>query len=242
MPPALRDLVLAGLLLTRLPMPRLNSDAFEDEARAAWAYPIVGLAIGLLALLVGALARLIGLGDVAAAGLMLATLVITTGALHEDGLADTFDGLWGGQDRARRLEIMRDSRIGTYGVLALVLVTGLRWVALATVAPIAVVAAAMASRSAMVAVMAALPHARTDGQSARVGAPGGPVVALALGLGAAGTLIFVGLPGLLALLATALVVAGLAAIARRKIGGQTGDILGAVQVLSETALLLALIP
>ncbi|MEM8578904.1 MAG: adenosylcobinamide-GDP ribazoletransferase, partial [Pseudomonadota bacterium] len=110
--------LLAALLLSRLPLPRVPDAAFAEGARAVWAYPVVGLLLGAFAAGIGALAPTPVIG----AGLALAAMAMMTGALHEDGLADTADGLWGGQSRARRLEIMKDSRIGAYGVLALILV------------------------------------------------------------------------------------------------------------------------
>ena len=123
------DIATATALLTRLPVPFTADRA----AAAAWAYPVTGLFVATLAAAVASLALAFGLPPALAAGLVLAIQVIVTGAMHEDGLADSADGLWGGWTRARRLEIMRDSRIGTYGVLALVLVTGLRWAALTAI-------------------------------------------------------------------------------------------------------------
>ena len=107
--------------------------------------------------------------------------MITTGAMHEDGLADTVDGLWGGWTRDRRLEIMKDSHIGTYGVLALIVSAGLRWSVLAgllTLGAGPVVAIAVLSRASMPALMAALPNARGDGLAHKVGAPPPAVLAL----------------------------------------------------------------
>lgn len=239
----LRDMAVAVVLLSRLPMPALPRAAFADQARAAWAFPLVGLAIALPACALGWAALAVGLGAAAAAGLVLAAQVALTGAMHEDGLADTADGFWGGFDRARRLEIMRDSRIGAYGVIALVLGLGLRWTALAALLQAgawgAVIAAACLSRSALPVLMAALPPARTDGLSQAVGRvrPGiaGGAVVLALALALALT----GLPAMTAAVATGLALCGLAALARAKIGGQTGDVLGAAQQLAEIAALLA---
>ncbi len=99
-------------------------------ALAAWAYPLVGVVVGGLGAVTGALALWLGLPAPLAAGLVLLAMIAVTGALHEDGLADTADGFWGGWDRARRLEIMKDSQIGSYGVIALILSLGLRWSAL----------------------------------------------------------------------------------------------------------------
>lgn len=239
----LAEIGVALALLTRLPMPPLPSGAFDRPSRAAWAFPLVGALVGVLAGVVGLAAFGLGLPGAAAAGLALTAQIALTGALHEDGLADTADGLWGGGAPARRLEIMRDSRIGTYGVLALVLSLGMRWLALAALLPAgigALIAAAALSRGMLPALMTALPPARSDGLSRSVGAPGPGASAVAAGLGlllalaAAGPAILV--PALLA----AVLVAALGRLARRRIGGQTGDILGAAQQLAEIALLLGL--
>ena len=232
------DVPAAFVLLTRLPLPPLPDHAFAHGARAVWAYPLVGLVLGGIVAALGAVLSGLGLPAALVAGLMLAALVMLTGAMHEDGLADTGDGLWGGQTPARRLEIMKDSRIGTYGVLALVLSTGLRWLGYAEVSLAELVAALVLSRAAMPALMAALPHARTDGLSRAVERPGIGPVAIALGLAA---LIGIGLTGTGAVVAL-LVGAGaallMALLARAKIGGQTGDILGATQIVVEIAVLI----
>ena len=123
------DAVLALVLLTRLPLPHLPKDSFARQSRAVWAFPLAGLVVGGLATVMAAAALAVWPPAVAA-GLALAVQILVTGAMHEDGLADSADGLWGGFDRSRRLEIMKDSQIGTYGVLALVLSLGLRWLTL----------------------------------------------------------------------------------------------------------------
>ncbi len=239
----IRHLWLAAVLLTRLPLPRLPSTAFRDSPRAVWAYPLVGLLIGGIAVVVGQIALWLGLSSAIAAGLALGAMMLTTGAMHEDGLADTFDGLWGGQTRERRLEIMRDSHIGTYGVLALVLVTGLRWTALAALAGAgawpSILAAACLSRGVMSVLMTRLPHARADGLSHSVGRPQAVAAWGSAGIGFLATLILIGGAGLSAALIVGLLLFVTGTIAHKKIAGQTGDILGATQQLTETAVLLA---
>jgi len=242
---AAHDVAVALALLTRLPLPRLPSEAFARQAAAGWAYPLAGLAVAIPACALGGLAAGAGLPPAVAAGLVLAVQVMLTGAMHEDGLADSADGLWGGRDRARRLEIMKDSRIGSYGVLALVLATGLRWSALAGLVAAgawgAVIAAAVLSRAGLPALMAALPHARDGGLSHAVGRPGrGPALA-ALTLALILALIACGGSALTAMLWAALAVAATGALARAKLGGQTGDILGAGQQAAEIAALLGLL-
>lgn len=247
--PHLRDLPLALSLLSRLPVPVDHSRAGDRAAAAAWAYPLVGAGLAALA---GGLAwtlAALGLSPGPVAGAVLVLQVMITGALHEDGLADSADGLWGGWEPARRLEIMRDSRIGAYGVLALGLSLILRWACLVAILDAAgtggliaaLVAVGALSRGAMVAVMHVLPFARSDGLSRRVGAVPrwSALLACALALG-----ICAGLWGGMALAllalsggAAALIVG---ALAKARIGGQTGDILGATQQVAEIAALAVL--
>ncbi|MEO0378965.1 MAG: adenosylcobinamide-GDP ribazoletransferase [Pseudomonadota bacterium] len=234
------DVPAALVLLTRLPMPRLPDHAFAHGARAVWAYPLVGLILGIIVSAVAGLTSLLSLPTMLGAGLTLAALVMLTGAMHEDGLADTADGLWGGQDKVRRLEIMKDSRIGAYGVLALILAMGLRWLGLAEVTMPALIAALMISRAMMAPLMYALPHARDTGLAHSVGRPTVGSTVLALLIAALFALGLTGAPGLVALIIAGSVATGLAALARAKICGQTGDILGATQVCTEIAVLLTL--
>ncbi|MDF1718336.1 MAG: adenosylcobinamide-GDP ribazoletransferase [Antarcticimicrobium sp.] len=239
------DIAVALALLTRLPLPHLPAAALADQARSAWAWPLAGLAVAAPACLLGALAIGAGLPATISAGLVLVTQAMLSGAMHEDGLADSADGLWGGMTRERRLEIMRDSRIGSYGVLALILSAGLRWAALtgliAAGAWGAVLAAAVLSRAGMPALMAALPHARTDGLSHGVGRPGPGPVRGAVALAVALALVCTGWSALAAALCAALAVICVGMQARAQLGGQTGDILGAAQQIAEIAALLALL-
>ncbi len=236
----LRDLPTALVLLTRLPMPRLPDQAFDHGARAVWAYPVVGLILGLFASGVVWLTGVLSLPAVMGAGLTLAALVVLTGAMHEDGLADTADGLWGGHDPKRRLEIMKDSRIGAYGVLALVLAMGLRWVGLAEVTIAGLITALVISRALMAPLMFALPHARDTGLSHSVGRPSTPAMLIGMLIAAACAIVLSGGPGLLALIIAGVVAAGIGALAKAKIGGQTGDILGATQICTEITVLITL--
>jgi adenosylcobinamide-GDP ribazoletransferase len=206
----------------------------------------MGIAVGLPAGLAGMAVASAGLPGGLAAAATLAVSMALTGALHEDGLADCCDGFWGGRDRARRLEIMRDSRVGTYGVLALVLSVLARWVLLELALSQgnllgAAVVAGVTSRVPMVALAWRLIPAREDGLSRGVGRPSGRAAAVAMGMGALalatqGPAHAVFAAGL-AVAAAALV----AATARAKIGGQTGDVLGAAQQLTEIVVLAALV-
>ena len=245
------DLAAALRLLTRLPVPR-HLPVDPDGSRAGRAYPLVGLLIGSVGAAAFALAGFLGLPAVLCAPLALAATVAVSGALHEDGLADVADGFGGGGDRDRKLAIMRDSRIGTYGVLALLLSAGLRVAALAALgapalgAPAPVAAALPAvhalARALLPAVMLGLPLARRDGLAAATGKPRARDVFAALGLGIGAVWLLWGLGIALLLFAVAAAVAaGLSWLARRQVGGYTGDVLGAVEQAVETVLLLILV-
>ncbi|CUH39771.1 Cobalamin synthase [Jannaschia seosinensis] len=235
------DMISAAMLLTRLPV---RGEPTAPAARAAWAWPLVGLVVGLAAGLAGVAGWALGATPAVAATLVIAVSVLLTGALHEDGLADTADGLWGGAEPARRLEIMRDSRIGSYGVIALILLLLLRWSLIATAliqghVLFTVIAAAMVSRAAMAVLMRWQPHARADGLSHGTGRPPAHAVWIAVAL-AALALLPAGAHGLAAAALVAAALWALGRVARAKIGGQTGDLLGACQQISEVAVLVAL--
>ncbi len=244
------ELILATGFLTRLPVPDVP---YSDEAmaRATRLYPVVGLAIG--ATLAGVLWALSNLFPQPIAVLLtLAAGIRLTGALHEDGLADTGDGLGGGWTRAQALEIMRDSRIGTYGALALGLTLAIKATALAILplgwAMAALVAGHALGRVAILRVIATLAYARPQGAGdfldrTRTDPGSAPwAVAALTGLLLA---LWVGLWPAIVTLAAAW--AGMAAMRRRtriKLDGYTGDTLGAteqaVEALTPLALLLCL--
>ena len=228
-------------LLTRLPLPQR---AVTAGPRAAWAWPLVGAVVGGLSAAAGALALWLGLPVGVAAAVALATSAMVTGGLHEDGLADTADGLFGGWTRERRLEIMKDSRIGSYGMLALLLVTLARWSAITALMATdthwaGLIAAGALSRAPMAVLMASLPNARGTGLAHSVGAPpraavlAALTIALLIALMTTGSAVF----GMAALATATSLALGL--LARAKIGGQTGDILGASQQLADLAALSA---
>ena len=241
----IRDIALALVLLTRLPLPTLPKPWFQHQARAAWAFPLAGLVVTLPACAGAALALWVGLPPNVAAGLLLTIQILLTGAMHEDGLADTADGFWGGFTPQRRLEIMKDSQIGTYGVLALILAIGLRWLALTailtTVGVWAPLALAALSRAVMPVLMRALPNARTSGLSQSVGRPSAAVICIGLILALPTSILILGVTALPIMAAMGLSTLGLAQLARAKIGGQTGDILGASQLIAELTGLLVLL-
>jgi len=187
----------------------------------------------------------LGLSPWLAAIFAVATQILATGALHEDAAADVADGFGGGASREAKLAIMRDSRVGTFGVLALILLVAGRLAALAAlaepgVALAALIAAGALSRALIVGVMRMLPPARGDGLGATAGRPDQRGVALAFAIAMAIAWLALGLGDSLVVLVVAAFGAGLlAGLAKRQIGGQTGDVLGACQQIAELLALAA---
>ncbi|QFU17047.1 adenosylcobinamide-GDP ribazoletransferase [Microvirga thermotolerans] len=252
------DLARALRFYSRLPIPALpwedDPHGLPDFGRIVRVLPLAGLVLGLLPAAAFGLSLVLGLGPWLAAILSVATATVTTGAFHEDGLADTTDS-FGGATRERRLAIMKDSLIGSFGTSALVLGFSLRIAALATLAGrtdapavmAAIVLVAALSRVAGLVPLVFLPPARSDGAAQAVGRPAredfwraaalAAALALLLGLSA-------GLPASgIALTAFLSALAGiaLAGVAKRHIQGQTGDIAGAAQQVAEIAALIGLL-
>jgi adenosylcobinamide-GDP ribazoletransferase len=230
----------AVALLTRIPAGRGDWDRTDLSRSVKW-MPVVGGLIGL-----AVAAAYVGLATVMpaslAAGLSVALGVLVTGAFHEDGLADTADAFWGGADREDILRIMKDPDHGTYGVMALVLSVVVRVAALSTLGPVVALALLPTvhalSRGAAVVLIGVLPPASGDGLGAAHVAPGlrgqvvtGVLVSIALGLVMLGWWLvpFV----LVAGAGTGLV--GL--LARSRISGFTGDVLGAAEQVVEVLLM-----
>lgn len=236
------ELAGAVMLLTRLPAGWISAVP-SDFSRSVWAFPIVGAGVGGLGGGAYWVFALIGLPTAVGAVWTLGLLLLLTGALHEDGLADTADGFGGGRTRERRLEIMRDSRIGSFGALALLLALAARGTAIAALAAPAHVAAALAAagalgRGAIVVSVLVLAPARTDGLAA--GLRERRPVRAAVGLVLAGAVAVALMPVATALAAggAALAVAlGLAWTTQKKIGGYTGDVLGAAAAAAECVVL-----
>ncbi len=218
---------------------------FTCFTRSLWAAPLAGASIGALGGVVLAFCALARLPDSVSAGLALTAIVLLTGALHEDGLADTADGLGGGASRERKLEIMRDSRLGAYGAIAVGLSLLLRFAAISALlergvwcAVTGTIAAGAFSRAIGLLPLVLLKSARSDGVSASVGQLPRSLFLCAMVLGVA-----FGLTPLLAgnsLWPTlaAMPLAGLSSLAitkcaGRQIDGHTGDILGAAQQVAE---------
>ena len=233
------DIAVAFQFLTRLPVPQVPF-APDGLARAVKFFPLVGLVIGAGAAL---LQKVLSphLSRPAAALVVLAYLVLITGCLHEDGLADASDGLGGGWNPQQILTIMRDSRIGSYGAIALVMSLLLRWLLLARVPAAAflptVVSAHVLCRWSTLPLSYFLPPARpAEGQGARVAQL---VTRKGLLTGTALALVIVGaalrLLAWKAILAATVVTLSSGWYYRRRIGGVTGDCFGATNQLTEIA-------
>ena len=239
-----RLLVVAVQFLTRVPTPRLK--VFEPEwiTRSARYFPLVGQGVGAVSAGMLLAADRLWNGPVAAV-LAIAVGVLVTGAFHEDGLADTADGLGGGQTPERRLEIMKDSRVGTYGVCALGLVLALKGAVLAVTpvwtAALALLAAHGLGRAAAVVAMRLTPYAPSGEAGKWKPVPQGVrtgevLVALLI---AAWPLAFLPLgSALVGLAGGAALAIAVALLAKRLIGGHTGDVLGAIEQVFEVGFLL----
>jgi len=240
------ELAAAFALLTRLPVHRLALPRLTLPSEAVWAYPIVGAGVGAIGGVVYWLTHWLSCPPALAALCALVAMVLATGAMHEDGLADFADGL-GGDTKERSLAIMRDHQIGTYGVLALMLSLAMRATAIAIIAEPAAVMAALiaadaASRLSAVLIMAALPSARRDGLSASVGSPTAGLAGITLGL--TFVIAWLLLPfGVALLLILSAVVSAivLGRVALVRLGGQTGDVLGASSQICECLALIVLV-
>lgn len=226
-------------LLSRVPVRGIEDFQAEAVARSVWSWPLVGVLLAGFALLPAMLVYYLTANILIFVIVALGGMVLLTGSMHEDGLADCADGFGGGFERARKLEIMRDSHIGTYGVVALILCFGLRLVLLsvsgdAGQAAILFLVMAVTSRAAMPVVMHILPPARADGLGKGAGKPNMMMVGLGVCLAA---VLALGLSDILATIAVLvggfLAVGLVAAVAKWQIGGQTGDVLGATQIMAE---------
>lgn len=237
------DVALSLVFFTRLPLPYLGSNG-RTLAQAIWAAPVAGFAVALIGAVAYEVATQFGLAAGPAAALALAAGMVATGCLHEDGLSDVADGFGGGRTRERKLEIMRDSRIGNYGAAALGLSLLLRWSALAELPGpadvlAALVAAHCASRALPGLLMHLTPPARIDGLSVGTGEVARDTALAGAALGAV-ALLLLGVHAAVVILALlALIFYGFRRLCLQQIGGQTGDTAGALQQLAEIAVLLA---
>ena len=236
-------------LLTSLPVNVVATVSPSVFARSSRWFPMVGALVGMQSAATLFLGILVGLPNVVAVLIAIGFSILLTGALHEDGLADVADGFGGGANRDAKLEIMRDSRVGTYGVLALILAVGLKGALLVALmnsglwaAAMAMIVAASASRLTPVILMNRLPMARNDGMAVTAGKPEAESVRIACGLALASLLVLTGWQAMLVtIIATLAACAAIGALARRQIGGQTGDVLGTGQQVTEICVLIGLL-
>ena len=229
---------------TRIPMPRDLDPTADDFARSSQWIPVVGLIIGALLAAAAMLLAQTPLVPGARVFLLLALGALLTGGFHEDGLADTFDGLGGGWSTDQKLEIMRDSRIGTYGALALVLMIGLRagalWGSDPGAWPTMLILSHVLGRWSTLPLLRALPYVRSSDAGA-----GKPLVESTQSwqvLAGTAFAMFVCIflapwSGILAIAAVAATTAVCALFLRAQIGGITGDTLGGVNVICEIVVL-----
>ena len=238
------DVAASVLFLTRLRYGPALPARGAAISRAGWAFPLAGLLVGLIGALVYLLAHRAGLPSWPSSALAVAATMAVTGCLHEDGLADTIDGFGGGKTRQQKLDIMHDSRTGAYGVCALIVSLLLRVSVLASLPTtgavvLALIAAHVAARAILPAFMYFVLSARTDGLSFAAGQPPRESAIAAALLGVVALLLCFGLlTGLAALILLLIAVALIAWLCLTQIGGQTGDVIGAVEQVSEIVVLL----
>lgn len=241
------DTMTALSFFSRLPVP--PSSEASDLRRISGAWPLSGLLLAIGPALLFWLCGAADLPNLLGAFVSLAALAALTGGLHEDGLADTLDGFGGGRAREAKLAIMRDSRIGTYGVLALVFAIVIKATALAAIGlrpghgALALICVAVLSRALALGHWRATPPARADGLARVAGRPDNVALAIGAATGAAAAFVLLIAFGAAALIAVAISAAGMALFSRlcmRQIGGHSGDTIGAAQQIAETLMLIGL--
>lgn len=242
--------------LTRLPVPQLPGFKTGWLAESTRFFPLVGALVGAIAVGVWWLSSLL-FPPLVAVGLMMSASVLVTGAFHEDGFADVCDGFGGGKTREAVLAIMKDSRIGAYGAMGVAMMLGLKWSVLVSLPraafPVIIIGAHMVSRWCAIGLIWRLPYLRADAEAKSRSFAGSLSGADWLLSGALGALIL--LPTLLLIdpaerarlavaLLAALLLGGITTLCaagyfKARIGGYTGDCLGATQQLAELGFLVA---
>jgi len=236
---SIRSLRAAMSFLTVLPV--ANADGSPGERLGRAYFPAIGALIGLVVAAVFAVMSAIGTPLLAAA-VAVGALCLLTGAIHLDGLADAVDGLLGKGDATRRLEVMRDPRLGSFGVTALVVVLVADVAALASMsaarALVALVIAGALSRLTTLWIVALVPYVRETGLGVAAWEPSHRATDLVLGTACAALACLLDWRrSLLAIAVVAIATLILVAIARRRVGGATGDVCGAAVELGQLATL-----
>lgn len=249
----LTDVMRSLGFLSRIPVP--SSWFIGDDGKLSTtcrAFPIASAIMTLPAIIILIGSNILALPPLLAAVLSVSALIIVSGALHEDGMADVADGFFGSSDKDRRLAIMKDSRIGTYGALAIIISFSIRTIAIAAIlqasvtgATLAIIAASAISRGALVWHWSQLESARKGGTADKVGAPtadaltfaliSSVIIAVSCSIGAKGFI-----PTILALCCAVSASFAFRKLTKEKIGGHTGDSLGASAVIAEAAFLIGL--
>ncbi|MFD1197436.1 adenosylcobinamide-GDP ribazoletransferase [Brucella gallinifaecis] len=251
----IRDTIRSLGFLSRLPLPAPWLESSSDSLKASVrAFPLAGAVLGLLAGIALLISDYLNLPPLVSGFIAVGVLAAMTGGLHEDGLGDTADGFFGASTRERRLAIMKDSRIGTFAALILIIWTGIKASLLAAIidqagacyAALALIGAEAASRAAMLPLWYGLPSARAGGLADGLGQPRWETVVCACTTGLFVLLVSVvpsaGFAGWIkVVIISSLVIFGFAKLCLVKIGGQTGDTLGAAQQIYSLAVLLGLV-
>jgi len=242
-----QDMLAASMILTRIPV-SWNFDAEPDTRRCYWAFPAIGIGVAAIPGIIGSLLIMAGIPALAAAMLALGGVMLLTGGLHQDGLADVADGL-GGRDAAHRLAIMRDSATGSFGTLALVVFTLTSAACLAELGGgsfwgllHALVASAALSRGMMALQRCMHTTPDENGLAHLTGQPGWTTTLISLLLGVMLAVAFVGIEAAMAgLLTGAVATLALGRFLHAWIGGVNGDGLGATQQISESIILMTFV-
>lgn len=239
-----RNFILAIGFFTRIPVPSVENFHESDLNHAAKYFPLVGLLIGAIAALVYLAANKIFTQDIAIIFSMIASIYVT-GAFHEDGLTDAIDGLGGGWEKEQVLTIMQDSRIGSYGAVAIILALLLKFTSLSHITPMLMPAVLLAghsvSRLCAVLVMATQPYVKPSGKAKPLATQlSKPSLLVAIVFGLL-PLILLHPSYYFALLPVAFVWAWFSLILNKRLGGYTGDCLGATQQLTEIAFYLGIL-
>ncbi len=242
----IEHLALTLAFFSRIPLPKTLGSRISHNAKlgeAAYLFPITGLIIALPIAFVWYFSSLY-LPSTLAAGLAIGTSLLITGGLHEDGFADCADGLGATPDKTKAMEIMRDSRIGTYGTLALILSVGLRWAALATLSPLigifAILISHSSARSIMTIAMRFSNYAREDGLGRQASKISSSNFILSMVIAFIIAIIFGSFAGIMAITLATLTAWLFLKRLEQRIGGYTGDGLGAMQQIAEITILIFL--
>lgn len=241
----IEELGLAAGLLTRIPLPAFKRRTRATLGTAFWAYPLAGALIGVLSAMAFWLSVAAGFSSTACAFLAIIASLIAGGAFHEDGLGDLWDGLGGGKTKEAKLKIMRDSRIGTYGALALLLTLGLQaefivnlqhYTGLVpTIA--AIIAAEIIARGAIALPLATLQPARKDGLGSLMTNMRPETYATGIAIAIVFAFVLLGLNSGMLILGGAIGAGFVTLLARTYLGGFTGDVLGATAVTARVTAL-----